>query len=170
MSLCNLKAMTYGIFLFALLRINIIIRKIQEAEFMEKVRKICKGFWKRCYIYIPLLFIIFFSWKYGQRYFYLNELKEECTINSENSPEEYIELMMMIYDNFSQEYIQRDSLIGGIVNGIVDSMVCIYIIFLTSLILSEKAIWREIGVVLIVISLTLIALYLYFVFNFTLVF
>lgn len=132
---------------------------------MEKVHKICNFFWKKSFIFIPVLLIGFYIYGYSREYLYLKEMQDIVVNHSEENPKEYIELLVMIYDNFSDEYIESSSFTCGVVNGIVYTLAILYIVFLISLIVSDKEKWRVLGIIILFFTILAILLYIYFIMN-----
>jgi len=109
-----------------------------------------------------MLFVLFFLYGFGRSQIYLHQLQDEVV----NHPKEYNEIMLEVYDHFSEKYILEDSVYSGLVNGSVFSLGCVYLIGLVSLLSGSKLYHRWIGISLLVFTIVILILYLYFVNNF----
>lgn len=137
---------------------------------MDKLKKIIKSIWKRIYIWAPIVVLFFFANGFIKEYRYIQQLKHEVMDTPEAHAHQFNEIYYAVYDGFSDEVIFRESLTCGVAQGIVFSLAVFYIFFIITCLLSEKEGWKTLGVCLVIISALVLAGWLWFVNNFTLVF
>ncbi len=121
-----------------------------------------------------ILFVIFFTFGFIQRWYYLTEDYQKC-INKEYSTEihdgmDFNEWWLDIHDNFSTEYKLEYSFYSGIASGILYSIVVLYLWLLYELFKSKDTKKIGIGIFLITVALIGLCLYYWFVSNFEIVF
>lgn len=115
---------------------------------MKKVQEICKKFWKKIYIILPLMLLVFFAYGFVREY------------SSDTS-----EKMVAMY-NWSKSLILEFSLYSGFACGILYSLAVLYIILLVTLFTSGDEARRNIGFVIVAVSIFVLFIYLYILYNF----
>ena len=136
----------------------------------ETIQKFCSLFWKRIYIYAPIVIIVFFSLGFAHEFFYAKNFQKEIENNPSEYAEEFIDIMNKAYDDFSNETILEYSFGSGIAWGILYSLLLIYVIFLLTLFLSKKEYCKIIGWILLIITILIVLGIMVFVKNFSIPF
>ena len=81
---------------------------------MEKFRKILNGFWKKIYIFAPILIAVFFALGFVSEWHNLRSLEDEIVNHPEMHAVQFNEIMMEVYDNFKDEVVFEYALRRGI--------------------------------------------------------
>lgn len=136
----------------------------------EKIRKFCSTFWKKIYIYAPIIVIVFFTLGFANEFFYANNLQKEIKNNPSSYAEEFIDIMNKTYDDFSNNRILEYAFGSGIAWGILYSILLVYVILLMTLFLSKKEYCKVIGWILLIITILIVLGLIVFVKNFSISF
>lgn len=110
---------------------------------MEKLRAICKSFWKKSYIIIPIMLVVFFILGYAHEYLDLMGLSDEQ--------------VQLYYSELTKKMIFEFSIESGFVWAIFYTIVIVYIVFLLTMLISKDAMYRMVGVTVLVFSIIGIA-------------
>lgn len=133
---------------------------------MEKFRKILNGFWKKIYIFAPILIAVFFALGFVSEWHSLRSLEDEILNHPEMHAVQFNEIMMEVYDNFKDEVVFEYALRSGIAWGLVYSALVLYIIFLVTMLTSKRQACRNIGIVFVILTALVIGAYLWLLANF----
>jgi len=137
---------------------------------MTHIRNICLRFWKKAYIFIPLLAIIIFLFAFCSYFLSLKRMGEQIKYHPEEHAHQYNEIMLEVYDNFSTTKLLEYSVQAGITNAMVFTIGISYLVFLLTFLVSEKEKYRSIGIALLILTLIVLFLWTNFVRNFHLTF
>lgn len=93
---------------------------LKENAFKLRIRQMCSTFWRRFYIFIPILLASFFGLGYFRQF---NKLFYGDTT---------------LYENFSDEMIRKISLESGYTVAIINTIVVLLLVFIVTLLVAEK--------------------------------
>ncbi|MCQ2467983.1 MAG: helix-turn-helix domain-containing protein [Clostridia bacterium] len=92
---------------------------MKENVVISKIRSICSFFWRRCFIFIPILLAAFFGLGYFREF---NKLIYEDTF----------------YEDLSDEMIRRISVEAGCTVAIINTIIVLLVVFVITLILAKR--------------------------------
>ena len=92
---------------------------LKESAFKLRIRQMCSTFWRRFYIFIPILLASFFGLGYFREY---NKMIYGNTL----------------YENLSDEMIRKISFQAGYTVAIINSIVVLLVVFIVTLLVAEK--------------------------------
>lgn len=117
---------------------------------------ICKVFWKRIYIIVPVLLIVFFLCGFYHEYVNLTRLSPQTA--------------HMLYGTLTSEMIRDFSVESGFVWALFYTLLTVYVFFIVTMLISKERKKQITGIVFIILAVLIICLYFWFVRSFKLSF